>query len=130
MSSAEAKQLKYKELKDQQDEQTKAYLTGVLKSAGGERQRAAELAGLNRTHLQALIKRYSIDIPKNPKATARCKCTRCTEKTESKGGKYVDGKFVCASCMTSSDVPDDKPTPIEVDDETVTTETESGPVRF
>lgn len=49
----------------------KQYLVAVLEEAGGERWKAAQLAGLNRTHLQALIRKHAIDVPMNPKARGR-----------------------------------------------------------
>ena len=66
--SSSAKQLTYKEA---MDAHAREYLTRVLKATGGERQRAAEMAGLNRTHLQALIKRFGISIDFDPKARGR-----------------------------------------------------------
>jgi hypothetical protein len=62
--SSSAKQLTYKEAMD-------AHAREYLKATGGERQRAAEMAGLNRTHLQALIKRFGISIDFDPKARGR-----------------------------------------------------------
>lgn len=59
--------------KEAMDAHAREYLTHVLKATGGERQRAAEMAGLNRTHLQALIKRHGISIDFDPKARGRRK---------------------------------------------------------
>jgi hypothetical protein len=99
------------------DAHARDYLTGVLKATGGERAKAAEIAGIRRTTMQALIKRFAIDIPKNPQATARCFCSRCETKTVSKGGKHIDDKFVCAACV--------RPT-----DEAPKTEAKGEPIRF
>lgn len=57
--------------RESQDKNARTYLTRVLQATGGERQRAAEIAGLNRTHLQSLIARFGIDIPFDPKARGR-----------------------------------------------------------
>ncbi len=56
---------------ESRDAHDREYLTRVLTATGGERQRAAEIAGLNRTHLQKLISRHEIKIPMNPKARGR-----------------------------------------------------------
>lgn len=53
------------------DRAARAYLVEVLRMSGGERARAAEIAGLNRTHMQALIRKHAIDVPMNPKARGR-----------------------------------------------------------
>lgn len=50
---------------------SRRYLESVLRQTGGERRRAAELAGVGRTHLQALIKRFGVDVAMNPKARGR-----------------------------------------------------------
>lgn len=112
---------------ESRDEHDRAYFTRVLKMADGERQRAAQLAGVNRTHLQKLISKLAIDIPMNPRARARSKCSRCTEKTDSKGGKIIDGKFVCASCVTVGDTSSEQK---ETNHEARQTQAASGGIRF
>jgi transcriptional regulator with GAF, ATPase, and Fis domain len=47
------------------------YLVAVLETTGGERAAAARLAGIGRTTMQALIKRFGISIEFDPLARGR-----------------------------------------------------------
>jgi hypothetical protein len=53
------------------DEHARTYLTRVLTATGGDRITAAAIAGLNRTHLQALIKRHNVNVKPNLKNRGR-----------------------------------------------------------
>lgn len=57
---------------------SRAYLIRLLTAAGGERRLAAEIAGLGRTHLQALVKRFGVAaaVPANLKLRGRPRAQR------------------------------------------------------
>lgn len=63
--------------KQAQDAHAREFLTRVLTATGGERKAAARLAGIGRTHMQALVKRYAISIPMDPKKRGRRRRERC-----------------------------------------------------
>lgn len=74
-------QLGIKRFRDSQDENAKTYLTRVLTATQGDRIKAAAIAGLNRTHLQALIKRHEVKVKPNLKNRGRHK----SKQSESAG---------------------------------------------
>jgi hypothetical protein len=57
--------------RDSTEKHAKEYLTRVLTETGGDRITAAAIAGLNRTHLQALIKRFKVEVKPNLKNRGR-----------------------------------------------------------
>lgn len=57
--------------RDSTEDHAKEYLTRVLTETGGDRITAAAIAGLNRTHLQALIKRFKVNVKPNLKNRGR-----------------------------------------------------------
>lgn len=56
--------------RESQDEAARRYLVKVLSVTNGERAAAARIAGVGRTHMQALIRKHAIDVPPNLKARA------------------------------------------------------------
>lgn len=56
---------------DAMDGAAREYLTKLLTSTGGDRMTAAAVAGLNRTHMQALIKRHKVEVKPNFKNRGR-----------------------------------------------------------
>lgn len=71
-----------KRYNDERDENARTYLTRVLTATGGDRVTAAAVAGLNRTHLQALIKRHGVKVPMNPKTRGRRRKAKSREARE------------------------------------------------
>lgn len=65
-----------KRFRDTMDDDAHSYLTRVLTATGGDRITAAAVAGLNRTHLQALIKRHNVDVKPNFKNRGRRRSKR------------------------------------------------------
>ena len=54
-----------KRYRESTDAHAREYLTRVLTATGGDRMTAARISGLNRTHLQALIKRHRVEVAPN-----------------------------------------------------------------
>lgn len=77
-----------KPYKEASDEYSREYLTRVLTATGGDRMTAAAVSGLNRTHLQALIKRHHVQVKPNLKnrGRRRAKATDEVGETETADG--------------------------------------------
>lgn len=69
------------------DAHAREYLTRVLRKTGGDRGRAAQIAGLNRTHLQALIKRHNVDVKPDFKFRGRRKKNQSIDESEVSSGE-------------------------------------------
>lgn len=65
--------------REAQSAHAREYLTSVLIATGGERAAAARLAGIGRTHMQALVRRFGISIAFDPKARGRHRARRQSE---------------------------------------------------
>lgn len=68
--------------REELDACAKKYLTSVLLATGGDRVTAAQISDLNRTHLQALIKRYEVNVPPNFKHRGRHRGRRKARESE------------------------------------------------
>lgn len=62
--------------RDAMAEHAKVYLTLLLTATGGDRTTAALVAGINRTHLQQLVKRFRVAVPANLKLRGRPRSQR------------------------------------------------------